>query len=426
MCGLLLIAASQVNNHHLLGHRGPDDTSVSRFDRYALVHKRLSIVDVQNGTQPYNDNGDLTIFNGEIFNCPKVKTEVNYLAELLRDDHPNLHSVLNGYYAIIQVRKNRKEVRAFRDPFGVMPLYYTRSPFSIASERQALDSFADKQFEVPPGGCLTFNIKTGKIKVATRSLYDTFHVSSTPPKIYHSIDLMQKAVRRTAKHSESGFSLAFSGGLDSSIILRCLMKEELVPKEIITVNSTSDEMDRARNFIHDHEMSYLWKVVEPKEVSALALERMLPGRRNPIRDFAFTRHLAVAKATSTKVILCGEGADELDFGYINTAKERAEFDKLSQPERLKKKFALLHGMARFSLDRVNLAGMRYSKEYRVPFLDMDFANSMLSVPLLPGKEWLRIMAKHLGLPDYIVNASKFSAAETEGRELMRITAETTA
>ena len=429
MCGLLFIANSQRDSHFFLSHRGPDATSIHHLgpkdEDFTLVHKRLSIVDTERGTQPFNASGDLTIFNGEIFNCPRPKTEVEYLSELLHENHPNLHALLNGYYGIIQVRKNRKEVRAFRDPFGVIPLYYTRSPFSISSERQALDQRASKQFEVPPGGCLTYSLLTGKVKVTKRSLYDVFHFSK---RLVHSVNLrplFDTAVRRTAKHTESGFSLAFSGGLDSSLILASLVRQGLTPAEIITVKSNGGEMERARYLIEFFELGHLWKIVEPENPSLLFLDASLPGKRNPIRDFAFSRHLAVARAASTKVILCGEGADELDFGYINEPKEVLAFNALSDHARLKKKVALLHGMARFSLDRVNLAGMRYSKEFRVPFLDMNFAQAMLQAPLEASKDNLRRLAAYMDLPLIIVNAPKFGSAETEGRKSAMATTTTT-
>ena len=101
------------------------------------------------------------------------------------------------------------------------------------------------------------------------------------------------------------------------------------------------------------------------------------------------------------------------------------FNALSDHERLKKKVALLHGMAGFSLDRVNLAGMRYSKEFRVPFLDMNFAQAMLQAPLEASKDNLRRLADYMDLPLIIVNAPKFGSAETEGRKSAMATSTTT-
>jgi asparagine synthetase B (glutamine-hydrolysing) len=131
---------------------------------------------------------------------------------------------------------------------------------------------------------------------------------------------------------------------------------------------------------------------------------------NPIRDFAFQRHATVAKHSPTKVILCGEGADELGLGYpVNKA--------LTGPvERYLKKVSLLKSQASMTLDRVNMAGMMYSKEYRVPFLDLEFSLACLGHDQT-NKELFRKFAHTLGVPKEIIDAAKYSNEETTGRAI---------
>lgn len=407
MCGIALSSDPEETKAMLnrIKHRGPDGSGIVTALGYTLGHVRLAIVGVDDpeAVQPYVRGDSITAFNGEIFNCQDLLpgSEVQLLSYLIRKGE-DLGMLINGYYAAVLVDISRQEIVLVRDLFGVMPLYYKlqHGKLSVASERKAwTDSSGIKP--VPPNSVLKFNLRTKKMSRKSMS-YPFFLRPSTS----NLTEEFLNAVKRTASHSEVGFSLALSGGLDSSLILMALVKLNLVPKEILTtVSQTQDtsEVDRACSLIRHLGLGSIHRVI-PLETTDISL---LDSPPNPIRDFAFQRHCTIAKHCKTKVLLCGEGADELDLGYPVK-------DIYLPYKRFLKRISLLKSQASMTLDRVNLAGMLFSKEYRVPFLDIPFVQAMLT-SAKPGKSMLRLLGQQLGLPPEIAYCEKYSQEEFLGR-----------
>src|SRR6266849_2834722 len=139
MCGIAALAlphdAALLDRlSDALVHRGPDDAGVYRDGDVALVARRLAILDVAGGHQPMaNDDGTLTIaFNGEIFNAPELRAELERGGEFL----PRL----NGMFAFVIHDARRNVLFGARDRFGIKPLYVARpgGGFAAASELKAL------------------------------------------------------------------------------------------------------------------------------------------------------------------------------------------------------------------------------------------------------------------------------------------------
>ena len=159
MCGLAALALPHEPElldrlAGALAHRGPDGTGVHRDGQVALVARRLAIVDLPGGAQPMaNDDGSLVLaFNGEIFNAPELRAELERDGVRFATDHSDTEVVLrlyerggeflprlNGMFAFVIHDRRRNLLFGARDRFGIKPLYYTR-PEAGSRARQAADA----------------------------------------------------------------------------------------------------------------------------------------------------------------------------------------------------------------------------------------------------------------------------------------------
>lgn len=419
MCGIAITTHSRERASQLrdsLTFRGPDDQRLVTVGSVHLVHTRLAIVDADDprSSQPYSNGGaSLTAFNGEIFNYRDLDpelTEVELLSHLMHAQH-DLAQILNGYYAIIFYDIGRNEIVLARDVFGVMPLYYSiyDGEFEASSIKNNLKG---RVRAVPANSRVTYSLKTKKLKI--KSFSQPFRLSCTRSTTMRLAFRFQDAVLRVASHSDAGFDVALSGGLDSSLVLAAIDTFGLVPKSIITTYTQTDdpsEVERARELVQQYGWEDLHQVVPVKNFTEEEFRPFIETPPNPIRDFAFKRHATVASVAKSKVILCGEGADELGLGYPLDNLSR-KFD--TPVSRYFKKISLLKSQATMTLDRVNKAGMMFGKEYRVPFLDLNFVQDALSVDQT-GKSVFREMASMFRVPQSIIDAPKYSGEEQVGR-----------
>jgi asparagine synthase (glutamine-hydrolysing) len=414
MCGIALTTRGAETIHsmlNLLQHRGPDGQGTTTSGQVTLGHTRLAIVDTQHpdAVQPLVRKHYAIAFNGEIFNYKDLtsSTEVALLGELMHAEH-DLTQLLNGYYAVAFHDIGRNKIVLARDLYGVIPLYYSyhEGHFNAASEKKALPGHAN---EVPANSKVIFDLKTRKITTTTFS--QPFRFGQYKPTLRELQHSFENAVARTATHSDNGFSVALSGGLDSSMVLAALRNLNLEPEAILTTyvqTDDSSETARARELVAQLGWESKLRLIPVDPMPQSEVQLAIETKPNPIRDFAFRRHATVARHSPTKVILCGEGADELGLGYpINRA-------LLTTYDQYFRKVSLLKSQASMTLDRVNKAGMLYSKEYRVPFLDLDFSLMCLSLTQ-QHKAVFKSLAICLDVPDSIINASKYSKEETVGR-----------
>ncbi|QDH83433.1 asparagine synthetase B protein [Achromobacter phage Motura] len=424
MCGIILAAGPKyLSGGYMstqLSHRGPDADTAGVNGNVFIAHRRLAIVDTTslNAQQPrFKAQQYACVFNGELFNYKKLTcgSEIELISELLYAGH-DLSQILNGYYAVAMHDISRNRITLARDIFGVMPLFYAKyeGSFFVASERKAMYALVpeDKIKPVPANTRIDYCLKTRKLTFTKYTQPWTFNL---PGVIYgpyesHTAQVFLNAVREVAQHSDNGFSVALSGGLDSSLVLAACRGLGLTPTAILTTyiaETETEEMRSAKALVKHFKWEHLHKLIKLEEPD-YDLRHWIETPPNPIRDFAYRRHAAVAKHSPSKVILCGEGADELGLGYpLN-----GEFN--TPLARYMKKVSLLKSQATMTLDRVNTAGMQYSKEYRVPFLHIPFVQHALTVDQV-GKTHFRKMATYLGIPDGILPNNKYSDEERIGR-----------
>lgn len=344
-----------------LTHRGPDEsgTHVDRDHDLAMGMRRLSIVDLAGGTQPiYNEDGDVTVvFNGEIYNHEALRTELaaaghtfrtgsdtEVLVHLWEEHGERTPEFLNGMFAFSIWDAEAETLFIARDRLGIKPLYYanTDESFVWASEvrpllragvdrtldesavynyfslryspgRRTLFSAIDK---LEPGASLTVTAdgveKRRYWKLTNTPVSDGFEAAARQVR-----SLLEQSVRRRLM-ADVPLGAFLSGGLDSSAIVGLASEmhdEELNTFSVGFEGATYDESDEAK-FVADHFGTDHHEL--RVDLSSMdAFSSLVRHYGEPLADPAALPTMLLSEYASeeVKVVLTGEGADELFAGY---------------------------------------------------------------------------------------------------------------
>lgn len=343
-----------------LNHRGPDGRGTHFIHATALGHQRLSIIDVKSGGQPLNHAHLSLVVNGEIYNYLELKETLSQAPfQTGSDCEPLLFLYQNfgldflknvrGMYALALYDAQKKELILARDSFGMKPLYYTQTPqgFFFASE---IESFLKTGLVSPKPNfqkqqeLLQLRFTTGKetpfqgifrlLPGETLRVYDGVVVSAhirlpAPLTSYASLQesealpLLENALRESIKihlRSDVPYGLFLSGGIDSATLLYFMHQQVSRPIQTFTTVFPSareaDESAQARTVAtffgtDHHEIPF-----EEKDFWSL-LPELVTFIDDPFIDYAALPSYKMAREVkkTVKVILCGEGADELLAGY---------------------------------------------------------------------------------------------------------------
>jgi asparagine synthase (glutamine-hydrolysing) len=419
----------------------------------ALGHTRLAIVGGTCGAQPFSScDGRLVLeHNGEIYNYKKIRkrlekhhkfsttTDSEVVVHLL-EDHLRNNSLLgaikrtvaelDGVYALAIQDKVTGETALVRDRIGVRQLYHadTGSYVAFASERKALWRIGIREptKSILPG-CAMIISPGGKL--------ETFHVADPiPPKVKLTHKTMKSAVegyrkalieameKRTQDFQRIG--IIFSGGIDSVLI--AYLAAKMVPEVVCYTGGVKGSHDIAYARQIAERLGLKLKVAELDEE---AVERLVPEVIRVIEDanagqveVALPVYSAVklAHQDGMKVMLTGQGADELYGGYSWYAKvaEKEGYEKLR--ERMVEDLLLLY---KETLEREDKITMAHSIELREPFLDSEVIRVALATELrlnvkggndILGKHVHRKLAQSLGIPKDIAYRVKEAAQHGSG------------
>jgi asparagine synthase (glutamine-hydrolysing) len=400
----------------LMRHRGPDESRLVHHGALCIGFNRLRIVDsdAPEAQQPYiSARARVVVFNGEIYNYraldPTTPSEVALLARML-DEGLDLRQHLDGEYAIASYEPSCDRLTLYRDRFGSCPLYYQTTPYlAISSERRRLLN----PREVPAHGRVVLR---GGARPRVLSSHRMLHYGATSMcgiSLRGIADALLDAVYSRAMHTDSGFSVAYSGGIDSSLVLYALRDLRLCPRALLTAYFSLDSEDllfarRVADLLSLPLQTFKVGNEDPREISRIAQHFDSPRAPTAMRWRGGLRTWSVAKHSPTRVILCGDGADELLGGY---PQHFAMPDPL--PYRVNKRcLTSIRSMPVMNLDRTNKLGMAHSKEFRSPFLASTLSYLLLSGShRAPGKPLLRELLEYFGAPPSLVNRGKYSADE---------------
>lgn len=396
-----------------LRHRGPDWSGVHADERAILAHERLAIVDPVSGAQPlYSESGQQVLaVNGEIYNHQALKAEhaPDYPfktasdCEIILALYPKLSpaelcSALNGIYAFVLWDQAADRYLIARDPIGVMPLYWGRDAEGrrvVASEMKALHDFCD-EFEIFPPGHVYDSASDELIRYYDPDWRHAPPSTTSNPSVIADEDeavaalavALEAAVTRQLM-CDVPYGALLSGGLDSSIIAALAARH--AARRVESDESEPAWFPRLHTFsvgLEDSpDLSAAARVAEQigsvHHAITYTIEQGLDALPDVIRHLetydvttirASTPMFLMArriKAMGIKMVLSGEGADELFGGYLyfHKAPNAEEF----HAETVRK----INALHQFDCLRANKSTAAWGVEARVPFLD----NEVLDVAM---------------------------------------------
>ncbi|MFT8675858.1 MAG: asparagine synthase (glutamine-hydrolyzing) [Acetobacter sp.] len=346
-----------------LRHRGPDGAHVARLGPVDLVHTRLSIVDIAGGDQPLRGQGGTLVANGEIYNDPCIRDEIGPGAFHTGSDCESAlvmwtkHGAdyaryLRGMYAVALYDATRQELLLSRDPFGIKPLYYTDTPagLAFASEPGALlqAGLARRAVAAPARAeLLQLQFTTGRdtifpgirrllpgetLRVAQNRVMQRSRLPALPvvaPSALltseaQALDRLDAALMDSVSAHERAdvpFGLFLSGGIDSACLLTAMAR---LPRTapLRTWTATFDARNAANEAGAAQELARAAGAEhQTLRITSAMVWRNLPAivacMDDPVADYAIipTWLLAREAAKDVRVILSGEGGDELFCGY---------------------------------------------------------------------------------------------------------------
>ena len=385
-----------------LAHRGPDDQGEVTVEGAWLGHRRLSIVDVEGGRQPLvNEAGDLFLIgNGEVYNHEELRGRLddrrfttssdNEVAlHLLEEEGPEALGELHGMYAFLAAGEDGRFVAA-RDPVGIKPLFWARRGERVlfASEMRAFDRDWLPAVEVFPPG-FYWTPEDGLRRFARAVPREELEPPEGPRRPGAPIpEEVLAGTRDVLVSSVEGQMMGdvpvgvfLSGGLDSSIVAaiaaRYLERRGERLKTFTVGLEGSVDVLAAREVAEilgteHHESIY----TEEELVAALPeVVRVIESFDHSLVRSAVPNYLlAEFVARHVKVVLTGEGADEIFAGYEYLRRFR---DEAELQQELVRTVESLHNLNLQRCDRVTMA---HGLEARVPFLERDVIAFGLSLP----------------------------------------------
>jgi asparagine synthase (glutamine-hydrolysing) len=387
-------------------HRGPDWSGVYADGAAILVHERLAIVDPAGGSQPLRSaDGALALaVNGEIYNHRELERELTKPYEfqtgsdcevinaLYRECGAEGIAKLNGIFAFALWDSAQQRFLIARDPIGVCPLYWghdREGRLCVASEMKALASICADVATFPPGHF--FDSSIGELvryyAKPWRDFSVTEGVSVSPANLRQAFE---SAVHRQLM-TDVPYGVLLSGGLDSSLVAACAAR---------FARHRVEEDDRSEAWwprLHSFAIGLDGSPdLAAAEVAASALGTVHHGFRYTFEEGLdaipeVIRHIETydvttirastpmyllarrIKAMGVKMVLSGEGSDEIFGGYLyfHKAPNAREFH-----EETVRKIDALH---LYDCARANKAMMAWGVEARVPFLDLEFIDVAMSM-----------------------------------------------
>ena len=387
-------------------HRGPDWSGIYSSEKAILAHERLSIVDPKSGKQPiYSKNKNLILAaNGEIYNHKEIKANLksNYefttnsdcevILALYKEKGVDFLEDLNGIFSFALYNSKNDSYLIARDHMGIIPLYMgwdSERNFFVASELKALEGYCTEIKLFPPGHY--FSSLEGKlVKWYKRKWNNYENVKGNSTDISLIRDSLSKAVKRQLM-SDVPYGVLLSGGLDSSITtaiakMYCQSRIESNDEKKAwwpSLHSFSVGLEnspdlkaakKASEYIGTIHHEIIFTVQEGLDAIKDVIYHLETYDVTTIRASTPMYLMArVIKSMGIKMVISGEGADEIFGGYLyfHKAPNEEEFHK----ETVRK----LEKLHQYDCLRANKSLAAWGIEGRVPFLDKEFLDFAMNI-----------------------------------------------
>lgn len=389
-------------------HRGPDWSGIFSCDKAVLAHERLAIVDPASGSQPlYGADGQVVLaVNGEIYNHQELRASLpdypfttssdsEVILALYLTKGASFIEELNGIFGFVIYDARDDSYLVSRDHMGIIPLYYGQDGLGqlfVASELKSLEGFCEHIDQFPPGHLL-MRSKNGKLEPErwySRDWERFEAVSQQTTDLAALRESLEQAVHRQLM-SDVPYGVLLSGGLDSSVIAAITKKfaskrvesgdteEAWYPQlhsfavglkgapDLIAAQKAADHIGT----IH-HEVNFT--IQEGLDAIRDVIYHLETYDVTTVRASTPMYLLArVIKSMGIKMVLSGEGSDELFGGYLyfHKAPNAQEFHE-ETVRKLKKLYL-------YDCLRANKSLAAWGVEGRVPFLDKEFMDVAMRI-----------------------------------------------
>jgi asparagine synthase (glutamine-hydrolysing) len=391
-------------------HRGPDWSGIFANDRAVLAHERLSIVDVAHGAQPLvsPDGRYVLAVNGEIYNhvalrrefpdyAFRTQSDCEVIIPLLAAEGPMGVARLNGIFAFILYDTQTDTSVIARDPMGVIPLYTgfdADGQFLVASELKALTPVCRQVDLFSPGHVLVSPAESTPTRYWSPDWRDWEHVRDAATDPADATRRLRSALEDAVHRQLMGdvpYGVLLSGGLDSSIT--AALAAQFASRRVDDDDASPAWWPRLHSFAIGLEgspdLAAAERVAEHIGTVHHGLTFTIQEGLDALRDVVY--HLETydvttirastpmflmarrIRAMGIKMVLSGEGADEIFGGYLYFPKAP---DARQFHEETVRKLDRLH---LFDCNRANKSMAAWGIEARVPFLDLEFLDVAMSL-----------------------------------------------
>ncbi|MBT8323536.1 MAG: asparagine synthase B [Eudoraea sp.] len=387
-------------------HRGPDWSGIYANENAILAHERLAIVDPASGKQPlFSPDGSLVLAaNGEIYNHRELRkqfegkynfttqSDCEVILALYKEKGIDFLDDLNGIFGFAIYDASRDEYFVARDHMGIIPLYMgwdKNGTFYVASELKALEGFCNKIELFPPGHYL--HSKEGEVKRwYTRDWMEYDAVKENETSIAEIREALEAAVHRQLM-SDVPYGVLLSGGLDSSVT--SAIAKKYAQKRV----ESDDKADAWWPQLHSFsvglegspDLAAARKVADYIGTVHHEIKFTIQEGLDAIKDVIYNLETydittirastpmylmaRVIKSMGIKMVLSGEGADELFGGYLYFHKAPSPKDFHEETVRKLKKLHM------YDCLRANKSLAAWGIEGRVPFLDKEFIDVAMRI-----------------------------------------------
>jgi len=405
MCGIFsLVKKGYIDKNEILKdalkcqHRGPDNTSdlfltYNDYELYLVFH-RLSINGIDEiSNQPIQANNVTVICNGEIYNYKELSKEYNIELKTNSDCEviPHLYNLmgiqfiklLDGVFTFLLFDANNGIIYIGHDPIGIRPGYMIKNDndLSIASEMKSLVNITGEINMIEPGSYIEYNLNT--------DIYHTFRYFNLEFPIKYtkddnSINMIKSILYKSVKKrlmSDRPVGCLLSGGIDSSII--CALVNEINDSKT-KINTFSIGLENSPDILYAEKVAlhlgtnhttYIVSEQEMLEAIECTIKQIESYDTTTVRASVpmYLLSKKIRENTNIKVILSGEGADELSGSYLyfHNAPSPTEF----QNECIR----LIKDVQHFDVLRGDKTTAGNGLEIRVPFFDKEFVKEYMSI-----------------------------------------------
>ncbi len=387
-------------------HRGPDWSGIYADGKAILAHERLAIVDPASGKQPlFSENGKLILAaNGEIYNHRELRkqfdgkynfqtqSDCEVILALYQEKGVDFIDEMNGIFGFAIYDAEKDEYFIARDHMGIIPLYMgwdQNGTFYVASELKALEGTCTKIELFPPGHYL--HSSDGELKKwYTRDWMEYDAVKENATSIQEIKEALEAAVHRQLM-SDVPYGVLLSGGLDSSVT--SAIAKKYAEKRVESDDTKEAWWPQLHSFSVGLEgspdLAAAQKVADYIETVHHEIKFTIQEGLDAIKDVVYNLETydvttirastpmylmaRVIKSMGIKMVLSGEGADELFGGYLYFHKAPSPIDFHEETVR---KLDKLH---MYDCLRANKSLAAWGIEGRVPFLDKEFMDVAMRI-----------------------------------------------